>query len=70
MITKALILTYYKQDFRTIVETDSSNYVNNRVFFSWIKIDYYILLHFYLNSTEYNYEIYDKELLSIIRSFK
>ena len=32
MLTKALILVYYKQDFKTIVKTDSSDYISNKVF--------------------------------------
>lgn len=32
MFIKALILIHYKQDLRTIVETDSSNYISNRDF--------------------------------------
>ena len=73
MVTEAPILAHYKQDLKTIVETDSSDYVSSRVF-SQLGEDG--LLHpvaFFsknLNPAECNYEIYDKELLAIIRCFE
>ena len=73
MVTKALILAHYKQGVKTIVETDSSDYVSSRVL---SQLGDNGLLHpvvFFsknLNPAECNYEIYDKELLAIIRSFE
>ncbi len=74
MVTEAPILVYHKQGLKTIVETDSSDYVSSRVL-SQLREDR--LLHpitFFsknLNSAaECNYEIYDKELLAIIRCFE
>ena len=73
MVTKAPILAHYKQGVKTIVETDSSDYVSSGVL-SQLGDDE--LLHpvaFFsknLNPAECNYEIYDKELLAIIRCFK
>ena len=73
MVTEAPILAYYKQGLKTIVETDSSDYVSSGVF-SQLGEDG--LLHpvaFFsknLNPAECNYEIYDKELLAIIRCFE
>ena len=73
MVTKAPILVHYKQGVKTIVEIDSSNYVGNGVF-SQLGDDE--LLHpiaFFsknLNPVECNYEIYNKELLAIMRCFE
>ena len=73
MVTKAPILAHYKQGVKTIVETDSSDYVSSGVL-SQLGDDG--LLHpvaFFsknLNPAECNYEIYDKELLAIIRCFE
>ena len=73
MVTEAPILAHYKQGLRTIVETDSSDYVSSGVF---SQLDKDGLLHsvaFFsknLNPAECNYEIYDKELLVIIRCFE
>ena len=33
MVTEALILAHYKQHFKTIIETDLSDYVSSGVFF-------------------------------------
>ena len=69
MVTEAPILAHYKQGLKTIVETDSSDYVSSE-FFSQLGENG--LLHpiaFFsknLNPAECNYEIYDKELLAII----
>ena len=73
MVTKALILAYYKQDIKTILKIDLSDYISSKVF-SQLGDDE--MLHskafFYinLNPAECNYEIYDKELLAIIRCFE
>ena len=73
MVIEAPVLAYYKQGLKTIVKTDTSDYVSNGVF-SQLSEDK--LLHpiaFFsknLNSAEYNYEIYDQELLAIIRCFE
>ena len=73
MVTEAPILVHYKQGLKTIVETDSSDYVSSGVF-SQLGEDG--LLHpvvFFsknLNPVECNYEIYNKELLAIIQYFE
>ena len=73
MVTKAPILAHYKQGVKTIVETDSSDYVSSGVL---SQLGDNGLLHpigFFsknLNLFECNYEIYDKELLAIIRCFE
>ena len=73
MIIKAPILIYYKQSFKTIVETDFFNYINSEVFFNLRENELLYLIVFFtknMNPTEYNYEIYDKKLLAIIQCFK
>ena len=48
---------------------DSSDYINSGVFFQLAKNRLLYLVVFFsknLNPVEYNYEIYDKELLAII----
>ena len=73
MVTKRLILAYYKQSVKTIVEIDSSNYVSSEVL---SQLGDNRLLHSVVffsknfDSAECNYEIYNKELLAIIRGFK
>ena len=73
MVTEAPILTHYKQGLKTIVETDSSDYVNSGVLFQLGEDRLLYLVTFFpknLNPTECNYDIYDKELLAIIQCFK
>ena len=73
MVTKAPILAYYKQGVKTIVETDSSDYVSSGVLFQLGNDELLHPVAFFsknLNPAECNYEIYDKELLAIIRCFE
>ena len=73
MVTEAPILAYYKQDVKTIVETDSSDYVSSGVLFQLGDDELLHPVAFFsknLNSAECNYEIYDKELLAIIKCFE
>ena len=73
MVTEAPILAHYKQGLRTIVETDSSDYVSSGVFFQLGKDGLLHPVAFFSknpNPAECNYKIYDKELLAIIWCFK
>ena len=73
IVTEAPILVYYRQDLKTIVKTNSSDYVSNRVLFQLEKDGLLHPITFYLknlNPIKCNYKIYDKELLAIIRCFK
>lgn len=73
MITKALIFAHYKQNLKTIMETNSSKYVSSGVFFQLSKDRLLHLIIFFsqnLNSAKCNYKIYDKKLLAIIWCFK
>ena len=73
MVTEAPILAHYKQGLRTIVETDSSDYVSSGVLSQLGEDGLLYPVAFFsknLNPAECNYEIYDKELLAIIRCFE
>lgn len=73
MVSKASILTYYKQGIKTIVEIDLSNHVSSRVFSQSGNnelLQFVILFSKNLNPTECNYKIYNKELLAIIGCFE
>ena len=73
MVIKVPILAQYKQGLRTIVETNSSDYVSSGVLFQLDEDGLLYPVGFFsknLNLVEYNYEIYDKKLLAIIRYFE
>ena len=73
MVTEAPILAHYKKGLKTIVETDSSDYVSNRVFFQLGEDGLLHPVEFFsknINLVKCNYEIYDKELLAIIQYYK
>ena len=73
MITETPIFSYYKQGLTTIVKTDSSDYVSSRVFSQLGEDRLLHLIPFFsknMNPAECNYEIYDKELVAIIRCFE
>ena len=73
MVTEVSILAHHKQGLKKIVEPDFSDYVSNGVFSQLGEDGLLHLVAFFsknLNPTECNYEIYDKELLAIIRYFK
>ena len=64
MVTKALILAYYKQGVKTIVEKDLSNYVSSKIFSKLGNDKLLYLIAFFsknLNLAKCNYKIYDKE---------
>ena len=73
MVTEAPILAHYKQGLKTIVKTDFSDYVSSGVLFQLGEDGLLHSVTFFfknLNPVECNYEIYDKELLAIIRCFE
>ena len=71
--TSDVILRYYNLNLKIIVETDTSDYISEDILFQYNKND---VLHFIAyfskkhNSAQCNYEIYDKELMAIICTFK
>ena len=69
MVTKAPILTYYKQGLKTIVKTNFFKYISSRIFFQLGKNRLLYPIAFFsknLKLAKCNYKIYDKELLAII----
>ena len=67
------MFAYYKQGVKIIVEIDSSDYVSSGVFSHLGDNRLLYPIAFFsknLNPAECVYEIYDKELLAIIRCFK
>ena len=73
IVTKALILVYYKQNLKTIVKIYTFDYVSSEVFFQLgkDKLLYFIIFfskNLYL--VKYNYKIYNKELFIIICYFE
>ena len=73
MVTEAPILAHYKQGLKTIVKFDSSDYISNGVLSQLRKNGLLYPIAFFsknLNPAQYNYKIYDKELLAIIWCFE
>ena len=69
MVTEVPILAHYKQGFKTIMEIDSSDYVNSRIFSQLGECELLYPIAFFsknLNPAKCNYEIFDKKLLAII----
>ena len=71
--TSDVILHHYNSDLKIIVKTDTSDYVSEGILSQYDKngvlhpIAYFSKKH---NPAECNYEIYDKELMAIICTFK
>ncbi len=73
MVIKASILTHYKPGTKTIIKTDLSHSISNRVFSQRNNNRLFFLSAYFfkdLNSAKYNYEINYKKLLAIIRYFE
>lgn len=73
MVNKAFIFVYYKQGLKTIMKTDLSNYVSNKVFFKINQNGLLYLITFFsknLHLTKCNYKIYNKKFFIIICYFK
>jgi len=72
-MTEVSILRHFDQNRKTILETDSFNYVNNDILSQYDDEETLHSIIYYsknLSLAECNYEIYDKKLLAIIRVFK
>ncbi len=70
---KTSILRHFDQTRKTIFEIDSFDYVNDEVLFQYDDEEVLHSIVFYsknMFSAECNYEIYDKELLTIIQAFE
>ncbi len=72
-MTETPILRHFDQTREAILETDSFDYVNGEVLSQYDDEDVLHSVAFYsknMSPAECNYEIYDKELLVIIRAFE
>jgi len=70
---ETFILRHFDQTRDTILEIDSFDYVNDEVLSQYDDEEVLHSIVFYsknMSSAEYNYKIYDKELLTIIRAFE
>ena len=71
--TSDVILHYYNSDLKIVVKTDTSDYVSEGILSQYDKNDVlYPIAYFFKkhNSAECNYKIYNKELMTIICTFK
>jgi hypothetical protein len=69
----APVLAYFDPDQDIIVEMDTSNYVSTSVLSQYNDDNILYPMAYFskkYSPTEYNYEIYDKELMAIIRAFE
>jgi hypothetical protein len=69
----APILAHFDPDCDVIVETDASDYVSARVLSQYDDEGILYLVTFFSKKhspVECNYEIYDKELMAIVRAFE
>ncbi len=72
-MTEASILRHFDQNRKTILETDSFDYVNDDILSQYDDEEILHSMIYYsknLSFAECNYEIYDKKLLAIIQAFK
>ncbi len=72
-MTEAFILRHFDQNRKTILETNSFNYINDDILSQYDDEETLHLMIYYsknLSLTECNYKIYDKKLLAIIQAFK
>ncbi len=72
-MTESSMLRHFDQTHKTILKTDSFNYVNDEVLSQYDDEEVLHLIAFYsknMSSAECNYKIYDKKLLIIIWAFE
>jgi hypothetical protein len=72
MLTSAPILQHYSKELETYIETDASDRVIARVLSQkhkehWLPVVFFSKT---INLAEYNYQIYDKEMLAIVKSLE
>jgi hypothetical protein len=72
-VIQALVLSYFSLELETFLESDSSNYVSIEILFQKEDDDLIKSITYFsktLFSIKCNYEIYDKELITIIKCFE
>ena len=73
MFTTIFILQYFNLNWISIIKTNLSNYITGGILSQYNKNEVlYPIIYFLkrLNPAKYNYKIYNKELLAIIKYFK
>ncbi len=73
IFTFKIILHHYNSDHKIVIEINASNYVFKNILFQYNENEILHLVAYFLkkhNSVECNYEIYDKELMIIVCTFK
>ena len=68
-----VILCHYNSDLKLVVKTDASDYVSGGILSQYDENDVlHPIMYFFKkhNPAEYNYEIYNKELMAIICTFE
>ena len=68
-----VILCHYNSDLKLVMKTDASDYVSGGILLQYDENDVlYPVMYFFKkhSSAECNYEIYNKELMAIVRTFK
>ena len=73
VFTSDVILCHYNSDLKLVMKTDASDYVSGEILSQYDENDVlYPVMYFFKKHSpaECNYEIYDKELMAIICTFK
>ena len=71
--TSDVILCHYNSDLKLVIKTDASDYVSEEILSQYDEnsvlhsVMYFFKKH---SPAEYNYEIYNKELMAIVHTFK
>ena len=71
--TSDIILRHYNLDRKIIVETDTSDFISRGILLQYDDDSVLHLVTYFLKKyspAEYNYEIYNKELIAIVRVFQ
>ncbi len=72
MLTLAPILQHYSEDLETCIKTDASDSVVAGVLSQKYE-EHWLLVAFFsktMNLAKYNYQIYNKEMLAIVKSLE
>jgi len=73
VFTFKIILHHYNSDHKIVIEIDALNYVFKDILFQYNENEVFHSAAYFFkkhNSVEYNYEIYDKELMIIVCTFE
>lgn len=71
--TSQPILRHFNPDRKTVVETDASDYVFEEILLQYDEKDILHLVAYFSkkhSTVKWNYEIYDKELMAMVRAFE